>query len=152
VRTFGENKLIRGFVPKKVKPDTGLVLATVALLILMIVLAPDEFLFSKTYGGTFWYKYFPGAPLTACWFLTIVALTPVLYGIDGVRNSFKYCLIAAVISVSIGVPCAMLLEGERIHFNSLTTQFVWAGIFNVLPGVLFSAVIKLYALVIAGKR
>jgi ABC-type molybdate transport system permease subunit len=84
--------------------------------------------------------------------MTIVALTPLLCGIEGVRTSFKYCLIAAVISISIGIPCAMLLEGERIHFNSLTNQFAWAGVFNVLPGVLFSAVIKLYALVIAGKR
>ena len=105
------------------------------LLCFAIIVFPDQFLFSKTVPNSFWTGYFP-LPFGADWFITFIALFPVIWFSESLVGAIKRSILVAVISVCLAVPVALLIIGGTLSANNLFNQYLWVGIICFPPLIL----------------
>ena len=111
-----------------------------ALLILAIVLLPDQYLFSKTVPNSFWVKYF-SLPFGAGWFITFVVLFPAIWLTKSLLKSAKIGITILVISVLVAVPISVIMISDTFALNNLLNQYIWVAIIG-FPPYLFHLVLR----------
>jgi hypothetical protein len=105
------------------------------LLGLAILVLPNQFLFTKTVPNSFWTEYFP-LPFGAGWFITFVALFPVVWLNKPVIRVVKISVLVVLLSMCIAVPIALFIIGGTLSPNNLLSQYVWVGIICSPPLIL----------------
>ncbi len=116
-------------------------LCSTALLGLAIVVLPDQFLFSKTVPNSFWTEYFP-LPFGAGWFITFIALGPVIWCTKALSGALKSAGSVTLVSILMAVPISLLMGGGTLSVNNLLYQYLWLGII-CLPPLILHAVLRL---------
>ena len=98
-------------------------LCSTALLGLAIVVLPDQFLFSKTVPNSFWTEYFP-LPFGAGWFITFIALGPVVWCTKALSGALKSAGSVTLLSILMAVPISLLVGGGTLSVNNLLYQYM----------------------------
>ncbi len=115
------------------------------LLGLAIVMLPNQYLFSKTVPNSFWTEYFP-LPFGAGWFITFVALFPIVWLNKSVVGAIKISVLGVLLSICMAVPFALLIIGGTLSPNNLLNQYLWVGIICFPPLILQLVLRWLYCL------
>ncbi len=100
-----------------------------------IILLPDQFLFSKIIPTSFWTEYFP-LPFGAGWFITFIALFPVIWLSESVVGAIKSSVLGVLLSICTAVPIALFIIGGALSPNNLLNQYLWVGIICFPPLIL----------------
>ena len=116
---------------------------------LAIVIFPNQFLFSKTVPTSFWTEYFP-LPFGAGWFITFVALVPVVWVNKSALNAIKGSISSLLPSMLVAVPISLSVIEGALSPNNLLNQYLWVGIICI-PPLLFQIILRWFSCFCADK-
>ncbi|MGH1470712.1 MAG: hypothetical protein ACRBCS_05930 [Cellvibrionaceae bacterium] len=102
------------------------------LLVLAIVLLPDQYLFSKTVPNSFWVKYFP-LPFGAGWFITFIVLSPAIWLTRPALKAAKNSITVLMASVLVAIPISVIMTGDILTLNNILNQYMWVAIIGFPP-------------------
>jgi hypothetical protein len=100
-----------------------------------IVTLPNQFLFSKTVPNSFWIEYFP-LPFGAGWFITFIALVPVVWINKSVLSAIKGAILSLLPSMLVAVPISLYFIGGTLSPPNLVYQYLWVGLIGIPPLIL----------------
>ncbi|WP_347332590.1 hypothetical protein [Marinimicrobium locisalis] len=115
--------MIRKYVPALI---SGL------LIVVVIILFPHQFLFSKIVPNSLWTEYFP-VPFGAGWFISLLVLFPSVWFSGGVRQALKGAVACIICAVIVAVPISVGLVGDALSVNNVINQVVWVSLILVPP-------------------
>jgi hypothetical protein len=118
-----------------VQRDKFATVGSMILLGLAIVVLPNQFLFSKTVPNSFWTEYFP-LPFGAGWFITFIALFPIVWFNKTVIIAAKNSILGLLLSILVSVPIAVFIIGGTLSPSNLLGQYFWVGIICIPPLIL----------------
>jgi hypothetical protein len=107
---------------------------------LSIVIFPYQFLFSKTVPKSLWIDYFP-LPFGAGWFITFIALIPVVWMNKSVLSAIKGSILSLLPSMLVAVPISLYFIGSTLSLNNLVYQYLWVGIICI-PPLIFHIILR----------
>jgi hypothetical protein len=106
--------------------------ASAILLGVAILVFPNQFLFAKTIPNSFWTEYFP-LPFGAGWFITFIALFPVIWLNRSTAGAIKSSVLGVFLSICVATPVALFIIGGTLSPNNLLSQYLWVGIICAPP-------------------
>jgi hypothetical protein len=124
--------------------------ASVILLGLAILVFPHQFLFSKFVPNSFWTAYFP-LPFGAGWFITFIALLPVVWLNKSVAGAVKSAISGLFLVICMTVPIALLMIGGSLSPHNLLSQYLWVSMICA-PPLLLQIVLKWLYYLYANNR
>ena len=110
------------------------------LLLLSIILLPDQYLFEKSVPNSIWTKYFP-LPFGAGWFITFLTLSPILLISSFKSKIIVLSLLSTLVNVVIIVPISFALNDNLFTLNNIINQYMWVSII-VFPPHIFVLILK----------
>ena len=119
------------------------------LLALVIVLLPDQYLFSKIVPNSFWVKYFP-LPFGAGWFITFVVLIPSIWLTKTLSIAAKTGIMVLISSALVAVPISLIMIGGMLTLNNFINQYIWVA-FIIFPPYLFHLSLRWLASMLKDK-